>query len=262
VWTIRDITERVRLERMKSDFVAAASHELRSPLTSIKGFVELLDRSQGLAAKQREAVEIIRASTDRLVELVEDLLEVTRIEAGQVAIDVRALELGEVVREAAALLSPRIGSSRQELAVELPKDLPPVLADARRLQQIVENLLTNAHLYTAAGGRIEVRGGASEREVSITVSDTGRGMSGEELEHAFDRFYRGRQHSTLAPGTGLGLWIVRSLAELQGGSVEVTSELGRGSSFTVRLPRARSGAAAEPDDRLPGDPALAERGRG
>ena len=263
VWTIRDITERVRLEQMKSDFVAAASHELRSPLTSIKGFVELLDRSPGLAAKQREAVEIIRASTDRLVELVEDLLEVTRIEAGQVAIDVRALELGDVVRGAAALLAPRIEASRQELAVELPHDLPPALADARRLQQIVENLLTNAHLYTPAGGRIEVRGAAGESEVSITVSDTGRGMSGEELERAFDRFYRGRQPSTLAPGTGLGLWIVRSLAELQGGSVEATSELGRGSSFTVRLPRARPGAAAERDGRLPGEtPAFAERGRG
>lgn len=262
VWTIRDITERVRLERMKSDFVAAASHELRSPLTSIKGFVELLGRSQGLGGKQREAVEIIRVSTDRLVDLVDDLLEITRIEAGQVAIEVRALVVGDVVRAAAALLAPRIEAREQTLAIELPGELPAVRADARRLQQIVENLLTNAHLYTPAGGRIEVRGAASESEVSITVSDTGRGMSGEELEHAFDRFYRGRQPSTLVPGTGLGLWIVRSLAELHGGSVEVTSELGRGSSFTVWLPRAGSRAGTEPDDRLPGGtPALAERGR-
>jgi signal transduction histidine kinase len=262
VWTIRDITERVRLEQMKSDFVAAASHELRSPLTSIKGFVELLDRSEGLSAKQREAVEIIRASTGRLVELVEDLLEVTRIEAGQVAIDVRALDVGDVVREATTLLAPRIESRRQELAIELPRDLPPALADARRLQQIVENLLTNAHLYTPAEGRIALRAEASRSEVSITVSDTGRGMTEEEVEHAFDRFYRGREPDTLVPGTGLGLWIVRSLAELQGGSVEAASELGQGSTFTVRLPRAPSGAAADRQPRSPRrTPAFAQRGR-
>jgi signal transduction histidine kinase len=238
VWTIRDTTERVRLERMKSDFVAAASHELRSPLTSIKGFAELMGRSGDLTERQREATDIIRASTDRLVGLVDDLLEVARIEAGRVSVEPRPIALAPLVEETARLLAPRLEGKRQAVEVDVAADLPPVLADPRRVRQILENLLANAHLYTGDGGRVEVRARSVAGAVEIAVADTGRGMSAEELEHAFDRFFRGERAGMLVPGTGLGLWIVRSLAELQGGSVEAATEIGRGSTFTVRLPRA------------------------
>jgi signal transduction histidine kinase/HAMP domain-containing protein len=262
VWTIRDTTERVRLERMKSDFVAAASHELRSPLTSIKGFAELLGHSDDLTAKQREATDIIRASTDRLVGLVDDLLEVARIEAGRVSVVQQTIRIEPLVEETARLMAPRIEASGQRLELALSPDLPPVLADGRRVRQILDNLLANAHLYSGEGGRIEVRCEPAGDEVEIAVADDGHGMTREELEHAFDRFYRGDRAGMLVPGTGLGLWIVRSLAELQGGSVEVASEAGRGSTFTVRLPRAPAGAEIEAEPAPARPPATARSAGG
>ncbi|MFL5918854.1 MAG: ATP-binding protein [Gaiellaceae bacterium] len=236
VWTIRDVSERARLERMKSEFVATASHELRSPLTSIKGFVELLERSQGLDAKQREFVDVILLSTNRLVDLVNDLLDVARIEAGQFEIHRRPTDAVEAVREVATLIEPRIADKSQEFDLQLPRVLPPALADPARLRQIATNLITNAHLYTPPQGTIAVGLEAEEHSVVLTVSDTGRGMNAEEQEHIFDRFYRGPDGRTV-PGTGLGLSVVKSLVDLHGGSISVESEPEKGSCFTVRIPR-------------------------
>ena len=132
MWTIRDISERARLERLKTEFVATASHELRSPLTSIKGFVELLSRSDGLDAKQREFVDVILLSTNRLVDLVNDLLDVARIEAGQFEIHRRPTDVVEAVREVATLIEPRIEDKSQELDLELPRVLPPRARRPRR----------------------------------------------------------------------------------------------------------------------------------
>ena len=236
VWTLRDISERARLEHLKSEFVATASHELRSPLTSIKGFVELLSRSEGLDAKQREFLDVILLSTNRLVDLVNDLLDVARIEAGQIEIHRRATDVVEAVREVTTLIGPRIVDKSQELDLSLPRVLPPALADPARLRQIVTNLLTNAHLYTEPGGRIGVALEADEHSIVIRISDTGRGMTREEQEHVFDRFYRGSDGRT-APGTGLGLSIVKSLIDLHAGTIDIQSEPDQGSVFTVRIPR-------------------------
>jgi signal transduction histidine kinase/DNA-binding response OmpR family regulator len=236
VWTIRDISERARLETLKTEFVATASHELRSPLTSIKGFVELLARSEGLDSKQREFLDVILLSTNRLVDLVNDLLDVARIEAGQIEIHPRATDVVEAVREVTTLIGPRIADKSQELELQLPRVLPAALADPARLRQIITNLLTNAHLYTEPGGRIGVGLEVEEHAIVVRVSDTGRGMTPEEQEHVFDRFYRGTDGRT-APGTGLGLSIVKSLIDLHGGSIEIDSTAGEGSIFTVRIPR-------------------------
>ena len=236
VWTIRDVSERARLERLKSEFVATASHELRSPLTSIKGFVELLARSEGLDEKQREFVDVILLSTNRLVDLVSDLLDVARIEAGQFEIHRRPMDMVEAVREVATLIEPRIADKRQELELQLPRLLPPALADPARVRQIVTNLVTNAHLYTPSGGRIAVTLEPEEHSLVLRVGDTGRGMTEEEVEHMFDRFYRGSDGRT-EPGTGLGLTVVKSLVDLHGGTIAVESTPGEGSTFTVRLPR-------------------------
>jgi len=252
VWTVRDATERVRLERLKSEFVATASHELRSPLTSIKGFVELLAAtSDQLSERQREFVEIIELSTNRLVDLVDDLLDVARVEAGRVEIHRRPTDMAETVREVAMLIRPRIDDKAQLLAVDVPDDLPPALADPSRMRQILTNLITNAHLYTQSGGTISVALRASTHYVVLEVADDGRGMSEEEVEHAFDRFYRGHGHGSHShpSGTGLGLAIVRALVELHGGSVTVASEVGEGTRFTVRIPRAPDTAEGLPAPR-------------
>lgn len=252
VWTVRDATERVRLERLKSEFVATASHELRSPLTSIKGFVELLAATgDSLSERQREFVEIIELSTNRLVDLVNDLLDVARVEAGRVEIHRRPADMAEAVREVAMLIRPRIDEKAQTLQLELPDDLPLALADPSRVRQILTNLLTNAHLYTDSGGTLTVSLRASPHHIVLEVADDGRGMTDEEIEHAFDRFYRGRGEGSHPhpPGTGLGLAIVRALVELHGGSITITSEPGQGTLFTVRMPRAADTAEGLPAPR-------------
>jgi signal transduction histidine kinase/DNA-binding response OmpR family regulator len=238
VWTVRDVTERARLEQLKSEFVATASHELRSPLTSIKGFVELLTASKGLDGRQREFLDIVLVSTNRLVDLVNDLLDVARVEAGRIEIHRRPTDVDDVVEEVAALMRPRIEAKRQTLTIDVPEDLPRALADPSRLRQILTNLLTNAHVYTDEGGRLGVSVRAQHGGLALAVSDTGPGLSREEIEHVFDRFYRGVEGGSGTPGTGLGLAIVRSLVDLHHGTIEVDSARGEGSTFTVHLPRA------------------------
>ena len=239
VWTVRDVTERARLERAKSEFVATASHELRSPLTSIKGFVELLERSpDGMTARQLEFLDIIQRSTDRLVELVNDLLDVARLEADHVEINARPIDVGEAVQELAELMGPRIAAKRQTLDTYVAPTLPLAMADPERIRQVIGNLVTNAHLYTPEGGTIHVRVEADRAWVKIVVSDTGIGMTPEETERAFERFYRARRGNESSPGTGLGLSIVKSLVDLHHGLIEVTSAPGSGTTFNILLPAA------------------------
>ncbi|MEA2228226.1 MAG: hypothetical protein QOF04_1856, partial [Solirubrobacteraceae bacterium] len=242
VWTLRDISERARLDRIKSDFVATASHELRSPLTSIKGFVELLGRSQALGDREREFVDVILQSTDRLVDLVNDLLDASRLEAGKMEVHPRLFDVSEVVREVAALMVARVAEKDQRLDLDLPPGLPRVLADPARVRQIMINLVSNAHLYTGEGGRITITVDRVQDGVELAVADSGRGMSQAEIDEAFDRFSRREDGGS---GTGLGLSIVKSLVDLQGGSIDVTSRPGEGTVFTVRLPAEPEGAHGE-----------------
>jgi signal transduction histidine kinase/DNA-binding response OmpR family regulator len=236
VWTIRDMTEWARLDRAKSEFIATASHELRSPLTSIKGFVELLaTQPAGMSERQLEFVSIILRSTDRLVELVNDLLDVARLEADQVSMTLRAVDVGEVLNELSEMMGPRVEAKHQSLGVAVPASLPLAMADPGRVRQIVQNLLTNAHLYTPEGGRLQLSADAREGTVRISIADTGPGMTQVQLDHIFERFYRAQDdHSS--PGTGLGLAIVKSLIDLHDGKIEVASEVGRGTTFRVSIP--------------------------
>jgi len=237
VFTLRDVTERARLERAKSEFVATASHELRSPLTSIKGFVELLAAGE-LTERQRGFIEVILLSTNRLVDLVSDLLDVARVEAGQLEIQRRPIALGEAVEEVTTLMRPRIEAKQQALEVDIAEALPAASADPGRIRQIVINLLTNAHLYTPEGGSIAVRVGATAEHVTIAIADTGRGMSDEQQTRLFERFYRADGRSAAEAGTGLGMSIVRSLVDLHGGEIDVESQSGEGTTITVCIPRA------------------------
>ncbi len=255
VWTLRDVTERARLEQAKSDFVATASHELRSPLTSIKGFIELLQstENENLTSRQQEFIQIALQSTDRLVDLVNDLLDVARIESGQFEISPRSCDLRTTVEEVAALMQPRVDEKGQRLVVEISEPRPPALADPARVRQIITNLLTNAHMYTGGHGTITVTLSGDAHATRIAVADSGRGMSPEDARRIFDRFYRGSSDERRSPGTGLGLSIVKSLVELHGGSIDVRSELGRGTTFEITLPAAPGGAfgPAAPGGRPP-----------
>jgi len=251
-WTVRDATERARLERLKTEFVATASHELRSPLTSIKGFIELLAADNTLSDRQQEFVDIVAVSTNRLVDLVNDLLDVARVEAGRAEVHRRPTDLREVVREVATLMHPRIDDKQQRLQLDLPDELPPALADPARIRQVLTNLLTNAHLYTDKGGRLAVGVRAAGRYVALDVADDGRGMTDDEARHAFDRFYRAGAGD--GSGTGLGLAIVQSLVELHDGRIDLATEPGRGSRFTVLIPQAPplAGVEERPRDALRG----------
>jgi len=236
VWTVRDATERARLERLKSEFIATASHELRSPLTSIKGFIELLAADDSLSKRQREFTQIIALSTNRLVDLVNDLLDVARVEAGRAEVHTRATDLRDVVREVATLMRPRMEDKGQRLELDLPDHLPMALADPARIRQVLSNLLTNAHLYTDKGGTLSVAAREAGHYIALDVADDGRGMTEEEAQHVFDRFYRAGGGD--GPGTGLGLAIVQSLVELHDGRIELETQPGQGSRFRVLLPKA------------------------
>jgi signal transduction histidine kinase len=221
--------------------MATASHELRSPLTSIKGFAELLTRGPHAASippRQRQFVEIIGRSADRLVDLVDELLDVARLNSGQAVVNRRPVDVGEAVRETVELLGARIAGKRQQIGIYIAPTLPLALADANKLRQVIGNLVTNAHLYTPEGGRIHVGAEADRAWVRIIVADSGIGMTAEEAEHVFDRFYRAPGCDGGVPGTGLGLAIVMSLVNVQGGEVSVASRPGGGSAFEVRLPSA------------------------
>jgi signal transduction histidine kinase/DNA-binding response OmpR family regulator/HAMP domain-containing protein len=240
-WTIRDVSERARLERIKTDFVATASHELRSPLTSIKGFVELLGRSDVLGDREREFVDVVLQSTDRLVELVNDLLDVARLEAGRMEIHPRLFDVSEAIDEVSRLLRPRIEEKGQRLVLDVPPGLPKVLADPLRVRQVLTNLISNAHQYSDEGATITVTADGDRDEVELAVADDGRGMSPDDLDRVFERFVR---RDDALGGTGLGLSIVRSLVEIQKGTVDVASTVGEGTTFTVRLPAEGAGSEA------------------
>src|SRR4051794_12447862 len=191
----------------------------------------------GLDDRQREFLDIVHVSTNRLVDLVNDLLDVARLEAGRMEVHRRAVDVGEAVHEVSTLLRPRVELKSQRLVVEVDPDTPRAMADPSRLRQMLNNLVTNAPLYTGEGGELTLRVGPSPAGVRIEVADTGRGMSNTELEHVFERFSRGAG-STGTPGTGLGLSIVKSLVDLHNGTIDVASTPGEGTTFAITLPAA------------------------
>jgi PAS domain S-box-containing protein len=252
VLSIRDVSERARLERMKDEFVLTASHELRSPLTSVQGFAELLilEKDQ-LSEKHAETVEIILDNTRHLVRLLNDLLDLARSDAGRLTINPVRAEIGPIVAGAARLIMGLTNSRQQRLEVEIESDLPHVSVEPDRIMQILVNLLTNATEYCPENSTIKVTASAVGSEVEVAVSDDGPGIPAEQLEHVFDRFTRGEAGMTQrVGGTGLGLAIARSLIELHGGAIGVTAKEGEGATFRIVLP-------ALPDREAVEEPAAA-----
>jgi signal transduction histidine kinase len=244
----RQAGERDQLERMKDEFVVTASHELRSPLTSVQGFAELLMlEREKLSSKQAETVEIILDNTRHLVRLLNDLLDLARSDAGRLAIKPQPTEVAPLVEDAVRTMRAQTEGSNQELSQKIEVDLPLVDVESDRIRQVLVNLLTNAHEYCPDGASIWVTASRVGAEVEIAVIDDGPGMPKDQLDHIFDRFTRGDAGLTQhVGGTGLGLAISKSLVELHGGTIGVDSAPGEGSTFRIRLPAvpARVGAEA------------------
>lgn len=239
VSVLRDVTRDVEINRAKSEFVSIVSHELRTPMTAMKGYVDLMigEMAGPLGGEQRSFLKIIRANIDRLVELVNDLLDISHIETGRANLKLARVSLREKVDDVTRTLYTRLSEREHALDVRLPATLPDVRADANRLTQILTNLIGNAIAYTPPGGRIGVSARADDRFVVVEVSDTGVGVAPEDQQRIFERFYRADNPVVReAKGTGLGLPIVRSLVELHGGRIWLQSEPGRGSTFSFTLP--------------------------
>ncbi len=257
LYAFRDVTHQRELDRAKNEFISLVSHELRTPLTSIKGYVDLLlDGEVGdLEPEQHEFLEIVGSNAERLVGLINDLLDISRIEAGRIELNLAPVALGPLLDRILTSFRPQLDDKRQQVSLTVAPDLPPVLADEDRLTQVFANLLSNAHKYTPAGGRIDVSVRADERAVTVDIVDSGIGMSDDELASLFTRFFRARNRTTQeVGGTGLGLSITRSLVELHHGTITVTSEPGKGSTFSVTIHRAVDAAPINgaPDDRASG----------
>ena len=241
--------ERDQLDRMKDEFVLTASHELRSPLTSVQGFAELLMlEREKLSTKQAETVEVILDNTRHLVRLLNDLLDLARSDAGRLVIKPVPTEVAPLVDDAVRTMRSQTEARQQSLSQEVEESLPTVAVDRDRIRQVLVNLLTNAHEYSPQGASIGVTAVLRNAEVEISVSDDGPGMPEDQLEHIFDRFTRGDAGLTQhVGGTGLGLAISKSLVELHGGTIVAEAVLGHGSTFRVRLPADATGdPVAEP----------------
>jgi signal transduction histidine kinase len=223
--------------RLKSDFLATMSHELRTPLNSILGFSEVLLSADHLSDKQQRWVRNIQTSGERLLNLINDILDLAKIEAGKMEVRLEEFTVGDVAEGLLNMFRPMAEKKNIDLRGQIAPGIPAMRQDLVKLQQILSNLLSNAIKFTPEGGRVLLKAEADGPYVVLTVSDTGVGIAPEEQELVFEKFRQSgnpltREHA----GTGLGLSIVRELAKLLGGEVTLQSDLGRGSTFTVRLP--------------------------
>jgi signal transduction histidine kinase len=227
--------ELLETDRLREALVANVTHDLRTPLTAIKGAAEnLLDHIVGaLSSDQREYVEIVRDHATRLTHTVSELLQAARLQAGHVELQPETLEVHAIVQEIVAGMLPI--AHERKIQLEVRGTQVRLAADPEKLRRAIENLVSNAVKFTENGGSVIVEIVPASDAVEVAVSDTGHGIPAQELPRLFERFYRG---SARQPGTGLGLSIARNLVRLHGGDITVVSELGRGSEFRVRLPRA------------------------
>jgi two-component system, OmpR family, sensor histidine kinase BaeS len=241
-------SRREQLDRLKDEFVLTASHELRSPLTSVQGFAELLMlERESLTPRQAETVEVILDNCRHLVRLLNDLLDLARSDAGRLSIRPQPTEVAPLVEDVVRTMRAQTEAGGQQLRENLPPGLPLIDVEPDRIRQILVNLLTNAHEYSPEGASIEVSARPLGAEVEISVRDDGPGIPEEQLQRIFDRFTRGDAGLTQrVGGTGLGLAISKSLAEAHGGGISAESTVGQGSTFRVRLPIAT--ATAPPAD--------------
>ena len=238
LWTLRDVTEQRELDRLKDDFVATVSHELRTPLTSMMGFLEMIREGEAgeLNDEQQRFLAIVYRSSERLQRLVGDLLFVARLDANGLQLQFGEAQLNEIVRDAVES-SGALARSREVSLVAEVDPVPPVSGDKERLSQLVGNLISNALKFTPAGGSVIARAFVDGGRAVVEIADTGIGIPPAEQSRLFQRFFRSSTATEQAiPGTGLGLVISRAIAEAHGGTIDVTSVPGEGTTFRVEIP--------------------------
>lgn len=231
-----------RANKAKSDFISLVTHELRVPMTSIRGYTDLLlgEMIGPLSGSQKEFLGTIRRNLDRMAVLVRDLSDINRIESGRMSFEFSDFDLNEVVEEVARDLREAVEGRRQTLTLSPSTTLPPVYADRTRIGQALTNLLSNANKYTPEGGAISVRTQRSGQFAEVAVSDDGIGIAPDDQVHLFTQFFRSEDEAVRAQtGWGLGLSIVKMLIEAQGGQIGLDSMLGKGSTFTLGVPLSR-----------------------
>jgi two-component system, sensor histidine kinase and response regulator len=240
--------ERLReLDRLKDEFIAAVSHELRTPLTSIIGYIELLEEEGVDGPNTVRFAEVIGRNAEQLLRLVGDLLFLSRMRSGKLALELQGIDLAEIAAEAVAEVRP--DAQLKHIDVVLSAAPAPLFAaDPGRIAQLLASLLSNAVKFTGPGGHVEVRTGVADGQAVLTVTDTGMGIPAADLERIFERFYRTAAATRqVIPGTGLGLAIATAIADAHHGAITVESTEGQGSTFTVRLPlRTVPAAQADP----------------
>jgi two-component system phosphate regulon sensor histidine kinase PhoR len=247
VAVLHDVTQFRRLEKMRTEFVANVSHELKTPVTAVKGFAEtLLDGALEDPELRHQFVQIIYNESDRLSRLVQDLLELSKLESGHSVFRFRPCDVNEIVEAAADSLRNQASQHGLELNVHLADE--PAVAEVapERIQQVLVNLIANALAYTPAPGRVDVCVVNREDGVEVSVADTGIGIPEQDLPRIFERFYRvDKDRSRNTGGTGLGLAIVKHILEGHHTRIQVQSELGKGSTFSFVLPKTRPAPPSE-----------------
>jgi signal transduction histidine kinase len=220
----------------QSDLVAEIVHEMRTPLVSIMGYADLMQRPDATLTQCRQFADVIQSEADRLNELAGNYLDLAKLESGRAALDHEAVDLNTVTRMALGVLAPQADAKQIGLTVDMPGSLPQVIGDAQRLHQVVLNLVGNAIKYCSAGDNVTITATTAEDVISVGVSDTGPGIPAEALPHLFERFYRVPGSESKAGGSGLGLTISKQIVEAHGGHIDVSSQEGQGTTFTFTLP--------------------------
>ncbi|MBI3636407.1 MAG: hypothetical protein HY216_09370, partial [Candidatus Rokubacteria bacterium] len=241
--TFRDVTEEREIEQMKSDFVSFVTHQLRTPLAGIKWMLELAGQESDVPAGVQSYLADAQGSSERLIALVNDLLDISRLERGRLDVDPRPTDLGVLTYDVLDELALLLKDKGHRLQVLIPPDLPEISVDPQLIRQTVLNLVSNAVKYTPAGGRITVRLEASDGVLVWSVEDTGIGVPKDDQRRLFEKFYRAENVFALeTEGTGLGLYLVRLIVERFGGRVWCESEEGHGATFSFTLPLIHHGS--------------------
>ncbi len=237
---VKEANERLkRLDELKSHFISAASHELRTPLTSLKGYVEtiLLEEAGPINEKQKEFLGYVKESADRLHRLLNELLDISKIESGQTRMETSLTSLRELLRQEIMIFKPQADEKEIVLTLETDDDLRPIYCDADKIREVMDNLISNAIKYTARKGKVKILARNNGKGVKIDVQDTGIGIRKRDLPRIFEPFQHIEKNGTESePSTGLGLTLAKRIVEAHDGQIQVVSEEGKGSTFTVLLP--------------------------
>jgi two-component system NtrC family sensor kinase len=235
VITLHDITNLKKLDRIKSDFVATVSHDLRSPLTAILGYVELIERAGPITDRQRDFIRRVHVNVHNITRLMDDLLYLGHIESGFDS-NKESVSIGQLIQFSLDGFTRQLAEKKLAVRCDLPDQVPPLLANPVQIRQMLDKMLDNSIKYTPAGGQITIQARVEQDQVILELQDSGSGISALDMPYIFDKFYRGSQAMNTANGTGLGLAIVKSIVESHRGRIWVESPPEMGTTFTLVLP--------------------------